>query len=295
VKKFILIVLGAAFLVFAWYLFVRKFEFEVNFSAKTLPGDIIQSIRIWDNTLEDAQVANVDSLTTLKQKIHWNNRTYEYTWNFNVLNDSTTQVNIAISEPGRSIRNKLLIPFTNQPIEMDAKEIVDKFYGILKAHLEITDVKVFGEGESPSAFCVCRTLKTEQTKKAYGMMKQYPLLTSFISQFNLKPTGPPIVKVREWSHTSGTLDFDFCFPIEKPQFLPTSDSVTYQEVKSEKALKAVYHGNYITSDRAWYELIRFAQQNDLEIAGQPIEYFHNNPNLGLNERQWKAEIYLPIK
>jgi hypothetical protein len=42
-------------------------------------------------------------------------------------------------------------------------------------------------------------------------------------------------------------------------------------------------------------LIRFAQEKGYKINGLPIEYFYNNPNLGLAEEDWKAEIFLPIK
>jgi effector-binding domain-containing protein len=105
----------------------------------------------------------------------------------------------------------------------------------------------------------------------------------------------PSVRVRKWKHNSGYLNFYFCFPIEKQQFLPASDSVIYADFKSEKALKAIYYGNYITSDRAWYELTNYAGQNGYEITGGPIEYFYNNPTLGGDESLWKAEVFLPIK
>jgi len=165
----------------------------------------------------------------------------------------------------------------------------------MKEHLEITNVKVIGESETPEAFCVCRSIETDQIDKANGMMKDYPLLTSFISDKNLQANGRPIVKIREWSHTKGKLKFDFCFPIIRIDSLPKSDSLTYKELQKEKALKAIYHGNYITSDRAWYELTRYAKANGYQISGLPFEYFHNNPNLGLRESQWLAEIYLPVK
>jgi effector-binding domain-containing protein len=188
-----------------------------------------------------------------------------------------------------------LVPFSAQNIERDANEVAHTFYDILKTHLQITNVKVMGESQIDSTFCVCRTLKTTQTGKANGMMKDYGLLTSFISSSNLTPNGPPIIKVSSWNHTSGRLTFDFCFPIVKIDGLPKSDSVTYKELQPEKVLKSVYHGNYITSDRAWYALINFAHANGYEIDGLPIEYFFNNPNLGIAEENWKAEVYLPVK
>jgi hypothetical protein len=285
----------AALVVLMWYLFIRPFEFQVNFSAKTLPGDIIQTIRIWDRSLNNSEIVEVDSLYRLTQNLVWENRSYIYNWNFNTVNDSTTDVNVTITQPARSILNKLLVPFTDQYIEQDGRAIVRKLYEILKMHLKITNVKVLGESEIGPAFCVCRSLETNQIEKANGMMKEFGLLTSFISDFNLEADGPPIIKIREWNHSLGKLKYDFCFPIVKSGSLPMNNTITYKELKKERVVQAVYNGNYITSDRAWYALIRFAESNGYEIDGLPIEYFYNNPTLGVNEIEWRAEVYLPVK
>lgn len=294
-KKIAFVIVGALCLVLAWYVFIRPYEFEVNFKAKTSAGDIIQSLRIWNKTMPDCSIAEVDSLERLVQSITWEGSTYVYTWHFEALNDSTTEVSARVSEPGRQKLNKILIPFTTQRIEQDASAIVRKFYTVLHEHLQITGVKIAGESETSPSFCVCRSLETKQSEKAYGMMRDYDLLTSFVSSFNLKANGPPIVRVTRWEHSKDSLAFDFCFPIERSQNLPASDSIVFREFEAEKALKAVYNGNYITSDRAWYELVKLAQREGYKTTGLPIEYFHNNPNLGLNESQWKAEVYLPVE
>jgi hypothetical protein len=293
-KKVVLLGIVTVLIICAWYLFLKPFEFEVNFKAKTLPGDVIQTIRIWDKSRSDLEVQSVDSVFELHQKVTVNNRTYLYEWKFENIHDSLTNVQIGITQPSRKILNKILIPVTEQAIEVDANQIAHEFYKILREHLRITKVEVQGERESPSSFCVCRSMTTAQTEKANGMMKDYEVLTSFISTFNLKPNGPPIVEIKEWSHGGNSLKFDFCFPVEEAKFLPVSSSVVYKEMKGRKALKAVYNGNYITSDRAWYALLAFANRNGYKVAGSPIEVFHNNPNLGLSEEKWKADIYLPI-
>lgn len=294
-KKVIWTIGGVAVLVLSWYLFIRPFEFEVNFDSKTLPGDIIQTIKIWDRSMENAVVEKVDSIYSLTQKITWRERSYVYTWNFELTDDSTTHVNIQITEPGRKIRNKLLVPFTNQYIEQDAKDIAQQFFNILKEHLRITRVTILGETEMESSFCVCSTLETKQIEKANGMMRDFDLLTSFIVNNNLAANGKPIVRITAWDHNLDKVKFDFCFPIVKTDSLPSSNLVFYTEIKGQRALKAEYNGNYITSDRAWYALQKFAKDNDYEVNGLPIEQFFNNPNLGRNEHQWRADVYLPIK
>lgn len=294
-KKIALTLFSGALIVLTWYLFIRPFEFEVNFKTKTLPGDVIQTIRIWTKSLPGAKVVRVDSVYSIEQVIPVGNASYRYKWTFRAGDDSITHVRALINEPSRSVRNKLLIPFSEQPVERDAKVIAEKFYNVLKHHLDITSVTVVGKAETDASFCVCRRIETVQTDKAMGMMKEYGVLTSFISDFNLKPQGPPQVRVKEWNHSLGKLKFDFCFPVSKSGYLPASDSISYQEFGSERVLQAIYNGNYITSDRAWYELLKYAHANKYKVRGFPIEYFHNNPTLGLNEKEWRADVFLPIE
>lgn len=294
-KKILWLLFGCGFLIaLTYYIFLRPFEFEVKFKAATLPGDLIETIRIWDRSFNNENSLKVDSLSRLRQTIIWKGRSYIYDWHFIMMNDTTTKVNIQISEPSHSVRNKLLIPFTNQQIENDASEISNTFYGILKEHLKITSVKIVGKAYLDSSFCVCRLLETDQISKANGMMRDYTLLASFIDAHKLLLAGPPNVRIREWNHDKGLLKFNFCFPIKPSDSLPTTDSLIYKKFKGEKVIMAEYHGNYITSDRAWYELILYAKKNGYKVTGLPIEYFYNNPNLGLSQDKWRAEVYLPI-
>jgi effector-binding domain-containing protein len=294
-KKVLLILVFAAGLLLCWYLFIRPFDFEVKFNAQTTGGDIIETIRIWQRAVKDAETISVDSTFGLTQKIQLDGRTYIYTWKFDQRNDSTTRVRVQIHEPGNSLSNKIYIPFTQQPIEEHSKAVLTQFYTILRSHLQITRVQVEGESQVNGSFCVCRNLKTNQIDKANGMMYDFPLLTSFVHDHGLEPAGYPVIRVLEWNHSKGTLNFDFCFPIAKKDSLPKSDLIEYKEFRPVKALKAVFHGNYITSDRAWYELIKFAAENGYRPIGLPIEHFHNNPNLGWDEQKWRAEVFLPIE
>jgi effector-binding domain-containing protein len=293
-KRFYLVVTCITLIVLVYYFVFIPYEFQVRFESKTLPGDIIQTIRIWNRSLPTPGAVTVSNDSSLEQILVIKDRTYKYKWNLISVSDSITKVRIEISEPENRILNKLLVPISTQVIESDAKQIVSKFYTILNEHLKITSVSVLGETFLKPAFCVCRTLQTNQTDKANGMMKYYSLLSSFIDQHYLKPEGPPIVSVNEWDHLKGIIKFDFCFSINPSDSIPDSDSVSYKKFQGQRVLKAIYRGNYITSDRAWYALIQYAKVNGYKVVKTPIEYFHDNPNMGLNETNWKAEIYLPL-
>jgi hypothetical protein len=293
-KKIVAIVVVALMGAVGYYFFVVPYEFEVRFSTKTLPGDVIETIRIWNRSLDQSKVENVVAFDQLSQQISWEGSTYRFLWKFEPIHDSLTKVIVRISEPQKRLTNKMLVPFGNPKIEVDAAKISKTFFDVLKTHLDITRVKIIGESSLDSTLCVCRSLKTDQVSKANGMMNEYSLLISFVDAHNLKVKDEPIVRIEEWDHENGTLAFDFCFQIHPVDVLPPAETVTFKKFPGTRALKAEYRGNYITSDRAWYALLRYAEMNGYKTSGKPIEYFHDNPNLGMNERNWKAEIYLPL-
>ncbi len=293
-KKILFILLGLVFILIGWYLLIKPYEYSVNFRAKTTQGDLIETIRLWNRTLDNCSIIEVDSLNSLIQIVKITDAEYRYSWNLKKVNDSVTQVRVEISEPLKSISNKLLIAFLDLPIERDANILTKQFYAILKEHLEITSVQIIGEVELEPIFCACRTVETDQINKANGMMANYNYLTEFTGNQNLQVNGPPLVRLLEWSHVKGTVKFDFCFPIVNQDSLQPNENIIFKQFDGSKAIKAVYYGNYITSDRAWYSLLNYATANSLNVKALPLEYFYNNPSLGVNEKEWKAEIYLPI-
>jgi GyrI-like small molecule binding domain len=293
--KIALRAIALTLLIFAvYYFFFHPYEFKVNFSAKTLPGDIIQTIRIWNRSLDSAQIVEVDSFKHVHQRISIEGREYIYDWYFQ-LEDSVTNVSVHVSEPARKVLNKVLVPLSEPSIEKDGSSIVKRFYNVLKQHLEITNVSVIGEAKHDSEFCLCHEIEEAQTTKAYGMMKNYLLLSSFIEENGLKLAGSPSVRLKQWSHNQGKLKYDFCFPISPKDSLPVMEGLEYKHFDAFDALKAEYNGNYITSDRAWYALYHHANKFGYKLKGSPVEYFVDNPNFGMNEIQWKAEVFLPIE
>lgn len=293
-RRIIWPIVGLLLVACCWYLFFKPYEYAVNFKANTTQGDIIETIRIWNRTLDSCTIVNVDSLNSLTQEVSRGGRQYRFRWNLSKINDTLTKVNIQITEPKNTITNKLFVAFKDLPIETIANTLTKEFYDILKEHLKITNVEIVGKVELESVYCACRTIETDQVSKAQGMMANYAFLADFTGTQNLVADGPPLVRLLEWSHIKGKLKYDFCFPVVKNDSLISNHYITFKEIKKIKALKAIYNGNYITSDRAWYALLNYAESNDLQVAGLPVEYFFNNPNLGARAEEWKAEIYLPI-
>ena len=290
------IILGVAsvmlLIIIGYYLFFVPYEFEVRFSVKTTPGDVIQTLRVWNRSQSTMNV-KVDTFQRAEQRMTVNGHSYILNWIFDD-EDSLTKVIVRLTEPNRRLLNKIQVLVGEPPIELDGAIKLKEFHGVLLHHLEITSVQVVGEVKKEGEFCLCRTIEKDQMDKAQGMMENYMILSSFLETTKLEMSGMPSVRVNNWSHIKGRLSFDFCFPIVRPSILPEADGFVYKNYDQIIALKAVYNGNYITSDRAWYVLYQYLKNQKYKAVGYPVEVFFDNPNFGTNESEWRAEIFLPI-
>lgn len=288
--------IGILLLVFlGWYLLIKPYDYRVTFKVKTTAGTINQSLKIWNVGLENSSPINQESLSKLTQHIKINDSTYQYQWSISSLNDSVSKVKVYIKDLEHSLANKISIPFSHTDFEKRTLKTVSNFTDKLLEHLKKIKVKVEGESFSRSTYCAYIPMKGLQVEKARGMMKNYSLLTQVLSSDQVKMNGTPFVEVTDWNQQNDSIEYHFCFPIIKSDSLPKHPLIQYKQYQGVKALKAIYNGNYITSDRAWYALLEYADRKNIAIENKPVEVFNNNPNFGGNELRWEAEIYMPIK
>lgn len=294
-KKVIFVLVPLLIAGLVWYLFLKPYDYLVTFEARTFPGTINQSIKLWNSTLKEAQLVSQEGLTHLEQTIKFSDSTYSYQWDITPVTDSTSKVKVYIKDLDHSLQNKIVIPFYNTDFEKRTISTVKDFNKKLNEHIGNFRVKVTGSSELPSTYCAYVSVKTDQFGKARGMMYNYPLLNTILANNGIELNGRPFIEVMQWDRETDSIHYDFCYPIIKSDSLPQHPDLKYKEFNSRNTLKAIYNGNYITSDRAWYALTDYADKNDIEISGLPVEVFHNNPNMGDDALKWKAEIFMPLK
>ena len=280
-----------------WYLFIKPHDYQVNFKAKTFPGTINQIIKTWSNTIDNSEVLEQENVNLLEliQQLKFGDSTYIYTWHIIPETDSTSNVKVYVKDTEHSFANKLMVPFSDTDFEKRTRKTLLDFNSKLSEHISKFKVKIIGEEQINSTFCACTTQTTTQFGKAQGMMKDFPLLDGILANNGVKLNGRPFLIVTNWDMAQENLTFDFCYPIIKTKILPQHPELIYKQFPSLTAIKAEYYGNYITSDRAWYALLDYANKNNLSVKALPIEVFYNNPNMGGDELKWKTEVYLPLK
>lgn len=278
-----------------WYFFIKEFDYQINFETKTTIGTVNQSIKSWNSSLENPQPILQQNEGELLQTIKRNDSTYTYLWKLRNVNDSTVKVSAFVKEEAHSIKNRVLIPFSEPIFEKTVKQTTKAFLQTLQNHLKEIKINIKGEEESPSSYAAYVSVKCLQIEKAKGMMANFSLLSTFIDENKLEANGRPFLEITSWNRDNDSVSYNFCFPFKKTDSLKGNAFISVKEFPSKKSIKAVYNGNYITSDRAWYALEKYANNNNIPVDMHPMEVFHNNPNMGGDELQWKTDIYLPIK
>ena len=287
---FIILIVGVT-----WYLFIKPNDYIVRFNAPTTVGTVNQAIKSWQLTKQNIKLIPSGKLNLVQQKNTYGDSTHIYTWEIKQLTDSTSKVILGIKDETNSISNRLKIPFGNTFIQERSEAVAKDFYNGLKDHLDSFKVTLEGQSVTAPSYVAYVSIEGTQLQKAGGMMKYYGYLNSIMTQDGIEAKGTPFIEVTQWDQTKDSIHYNFCFPIKNRANLPDFPEVQYKRIFEKKALKATYNGNYITSDRAWYRLLAYAQENNIEVDPLPIEVFYNNPNYGGNEKDWKAEIYMPLK
>lgn len=286
-----LIVLGALI----WYLFFKPYDYLVRFTAKTFPGTINQSIKLWSLTMADAKLLEQDGLNHIKQRIQFGDTTYIYQWDIKPINDSTSKVHVHIKDIDHSLKNRLTLPFLDTKFERKTVETLEDFNKKLNEHIKKFKVRVIGKEEIKPVYYAYVSFQSNQVKKANNMIKSFPAMESLFTKNELTFIGKPFIEIEHWDMANDSIRYNFCYPIKKSERSRLPSNIQHKQLEGKKALKAVYNGNYITSDRAWYALMDYAEKHRIPITGKPVEFFNSNPSLGGDELSWEAVIYMPLK
>lgn len=279
-----------------WYLFIKPHDYQVSFKAKTFPGAIDQTIKAWGKSKKEVKLLSQERTNQLTQSLQFKDSTHIYQWQVTPIHDSLSLVKVYATDPNHSLKNKLTIPFTDTDFEKRTRKTVLDFGKTLTEHIKNFKVTIVGEATPKSNFCACTTQKKTQLEKADGMMRDYPFLSHFLLKNQIKLNGTPFIEITDWQQETDSIQFKFCFPIVQNDLLPKHPELEFRNFYGRKSLKAIYNGNYITSDRAWYALLDYAEQHDIAVSPKPLEVFYNNPNQGNHDAiRWKAEIFMPIK
>lgn len=296
-KKKIYLPLLVVSLFLCWYFFIKSYDYTITFKSNTFPGAINQTIKLWGSTNSKVSgTKQLNGIENLAQTFKFSDSIHTYNWHIKPITDSTSQVSVGIKDENwqNSFWNKLKVPFTKTNFSINSEKTVFSFMEVLKDHVDNFKVTIVGIQDIPVKHLAYVTVSQKQMEKAAGMMDNHALLNDVLISNNIELDGYPMIEVTQWNQEKDSITFNFCYPIIASDSLPKVEKIQYKKLITKKGIKAIYNGNYITSDRAWYALLNYARINNIKVEEQPVEIFHNNPNMGGNALKWKTEVYLPL-
>lgn len=298
-KKIIIACSAFLSLFLIWYLFIKKTDYSISFKVNAATGTVFQGIQDWSNAqgLKDSEkyvILEKRNFDFIKQEMTKKEVQMHYTWDITSINDSVTKVNVGIKDLNHSWYNKLTAPFFNTEFKEEQIKKITDFKKGLSEHLKNFKVRIDGEGVSEETFVAYINLKSVLQEKARYMIANDALITGFLFENQIKIIGRPYLEIVKWDLDKETIDFNYCFPVQKPTNNIVNDVVKFKTLPVVKGLKATYYGNFRTSDRAWFALFDYAKKNNLKLENKVLEHFLSNPFNGGEELQWETKIIIPF-
>lgn len=300
VRKKIIIACSAFLSLFLiWYLIIKKTDYSISFKVNAATGTVFQGIQEWSNAqdLKDSEkyvILEKRNFDFIKQEMTKKEVQMHYTWDITSINDSVTKVNVGIKDLNHSWYNKVTAPFFSTEFKEEQIKKITDFKKGLSEHLKNFKVRIDGEGESEETFVAYINLKSVLQEKARYMIANDALITGFLFENQIKIIGRPYLEIVKWDLDKETIDFNYCFPVEKPTNNIVNDVVKFKTLPVVKGLKATYYGNFRTSDRAWFALFDYAKKHNLKLENKVLEHFLSNPFNGGEELQWETKIIIPF-
>lgn len=288
-----------------WYFGIKKEDYQVTFQVTGTPQGIYHHILKWNSwgASKEKNITNIDSslFKEVRQKIALQDTTLQIEWRVEPLSDSITEVLVAVHSGEHSNANKLGVLAGETTFTKSVKRELKKFRSAVNSFGRSYRVSIDGIVEAPYFTYLYVTDTTQRNQKAVKMIAANVNVYPIIGEYRVEKDGFPFVKVKSWDIENDNIVFDFGFPIRKSTWssdkkdsLRMTKRIKYGESTSYKALKATFYGNYSKSDQAWFALLNHAKENNIKLKNEPLEIFYNNPMQGGEDRNWKAEIFMPI-
>lgn len=283
-----------------WYFFLKHEHYQIRFTTSQPPGVVYRHLEDWplfgkQDSLE-VLLNRGNRYTFLEQSVIDGEDTLRYRWEIERIKDSTTLVKAKVTDPKHYWKRKLEIPFNLGHFIPENVNRVKNVGDVLINKAEGFEVEAITDTVYPGKFCAYVSVSNVPVQqKANKMLSEIALVMGYLKEHEIPLAGDPFLEVTHWDQEKNTIDFDFCFPIQKNDSLPPTSEVMFKTTGNQHFLKAIFHGNYRISDNAWYYLMDYAQQNDLQIDPLPTELFLNDPHAGGNSLEWEAHIFVPLK
>lgn len=301
-RKLILGLTSLFVLVLIWFLFIKKYDYQINFTIKTSPGTVysrIYEIRKWPiNSKENNfKILKSTVFESVDQSFKVNKKNFLLHWEIIAQNDSISKVSIYAKDKKNSLKQRLLYLIGKSDLSKTVLDFANGFANDLQRHTENFRVEIIGKTQSPVYQSVIYTkFRSNLPSKAGKMANKIYFLNKYITKNHIKKERYPFMNITNWNKQKNTITAEFSFPVEPLNEFPVDSIVKIrQDIKAVPVLKAVFYGNYRYTDRAWFALDNYAKQHNIKLEDKILEIYYDDPHNDANELHWKADVFIPLK
>lgn len=294
-KIFLLLILGIGI----WYFLLKDYNYRVTFKTDQAPGIVYAHLTEWNNgetpNNKVVTILNKSPFSEIEQHLKVGDSLFKIIWNLERSGENETTVIAKFKDENNSFKQNIQALYSKNDFVQRSIATVRGFgEGLIEnaKNYKVSDVE---EAMKPAQNCAFIQLECAPKDKASAMVKNIHVVMNYLKDNDLLLTGSPFLEVKEWDMENEKIKFDFCFPIMERQTYPPAKSVRFKKTKEQKSLKTIFNGNYRISDRAWFVLLDYAEQNNIDIEMSPVEFYLNDPHNAGNSLEWVAEVYMPIK
>ncbi len=297
-KRWLKWLLGIAVLVAAaWYFFLKDYHYQVSFRSDRPALVIYNHIMDWPaydrDSLEIETLSSV-SPSEIIQNVRKADSSFIYRWQIERTAPREVKVTAYITDDDHDLVQKLKALFGNNDFVSRSIHNTETVARTLKLKSESYRVHSIKDSVVSPVFCACLPLSSSVEKKAATMLQNIKVIMDYIHGDSIEIVGDPFLEVTRWDEENAEIDYNFCFPVEEKENMPSHPSILLKTTSNFPALKAEFNGNYRNSDYAWYYLLDHANSNGISVDKLPLEIYLNDPHVGGDPLQWKALIFLPL-
>ncbi len=295
--KKILSFLGILFIVIIiWFSFFKTYDHQIEFEVNIPKGSIyhmISDINNWED--KNIKTEHKILFESIHQTTEINQKPFELLWQFENLNDTNARVKLYFKNKQHSLAERYKSLF-NKSENLDSLVKVSKrFKHKAQNFSDFFSIVIYGiDTINPTAYLYVKH-RTKRANKAKEMINSNALLFQKNRDSLVTKTGKTFVKVNHWQPETDSISFRYAFPVLSQKTYPVDKLVKADSLKPQKALKAIFNGNYRISDQAWLAMYHYAKRKGIKLDLSPVEIYYNNPMLGGNDKNWRTDIYMPIK
>ncbi len=272
-----------------WYFFLKEYDYKIRFKVETSQGHIYQKLNNWK--YDKPAPPEVVSRSPFEE-IRQTSDSLNLDWKIKAVNDTLSKVSVGLKHKEDNLKKRLQLLFRNPLFQKEIKEKIQRFKDALEADKKLLKFSIGKKEHVKSTTCGCISLESKPEEKGLKMMTNIDMLSNYILNNNLKMDGQPRVHITRWDIENNYINFDFCFPLKGDKDFPQTASIFIKDLPVYEAIQGQFQGNYVFSYYFWPDVLKLSSGNYQKDHLEILEIFNDNPEMGGNASQWKAELYL---